>query len=187
VFASSDVHAVSRALPFESLSAEYAFYHAIKRKGGTFDPHAGVPLGPMLAAIEKDGQPLESSWPYLKQLPSDLAGYKPPFNPGDLYRRASKHVLATFDTICQSLDKGVPLLVTFMPTMNFHRAQAGSPVRSTADDKASGAAHAVVAVGWGDEQSERIVLVRNSWGPKWADAGHAWLAAGCLRAAGSTQ
>jgi hypothetical protein len=131
----------------------------------------------MLAAIEKDGQPLESGWPYLKQLPSDIAGYRLPSNPGNLYRRASKHVLATFDTICLSLDKHVPLLVTFMPTMNFHRAEAGSPVRSTAGDIASGAAHAVVAVGWGeDEQSERIVLIRNSWGPKWADAGYAWLA-----------
>jgi hypothetical protein len=35
--------------------------------------------------------------------------------------------------------------------------------------------HAVIAVGHGKVDGQRAVLVRNSWGPSWGDAGYGWL------------
>lgn len=35
--------------------------------------------------------------------------------------------------------------------------------------------HAVVAVGHGKAGGHRAILVRNSWGAKWGERGHAWL------------
>jgi hypothetical protein len=174
-FASSDLHASLRTTQFEPLSAEFAFYHAAQRKRGVFNPHAGVSLRSMLEAIEKDGQPQESGWPYLMQLPIDSTAYKPPSDPGPLFRRSGEYKISSFDVICQSLDNRIPLLIAFVPTIQFHRARSGVPVRSTLGDIPSGSAHAVVAVGWGKEGTERLVLVRNSWGAKWAENGCAWL------------
>jgi len=174
-FAASDLHAALRTTSFEPLSAEFAFYHAAQRKGGVFNPHAGVPLRSMLEAVERDGQPEESGWPYLAQLPSDLTAYKPPSNPGPVFRRSGEYKGSSFDVICQSLDNRIPLLITFAPTIQFHGAQSGVPVRSSAGDIPSGSGHAVVAVGWGEEGVERLLLARNSWGAKWAENGCAWL------------
>lgn len=179
-FASSDLHAALRTTPFEPLSAEFAFYHAARRKGGVFNPHAGVPLRSMLQAIEQDGQPQESGWPYVMQLPIDLTAYKPPSDAGPLFRRDSEYKSNSFDVICQSLDNRIPLLIAFLPTIQFHQAKSGVPVRSTARDINSGSAHAVVAVGWGKDGTERLILVRNSWGAKWAENGYAWLSEGYL-------
>ena len=48
------------------------------------------------------GQPLESGWPYLEQLPADLSMYVPPAQPGDLFRRTG--------SIEQSLDVAIARL-----------------------------------------------------------------------------
>jgi C1A family cysteine protease len=36
--------------------------------------------------------------------------------------------------------------------------------------------HAVVAVAAGHQDTSRLLLVRNSWGPSWGTGGHAWIA-----------
>ena len=35
--------------------------------------------------------------------------------------------------------------------------------------------HAVIAVGHGTTETQRVILVRNSWGERWGANGHAWL------------
>ena len=82
-FAASDAHAALRT-PWAALSCEFAFYHAQRRAGRA--PTTGALLPAMLTALRLDGQPIESAWPYLDTLPSDLGDYGPPFNP-EVYRR----------------------------------------------------------------------------------------------------
>jgi hypothetical protein len=174
-FAASDCHAAARGVPFRDLSAEYAFYHAVKRKGEGIKPNGGIGLKHMLGAIQDDGQPLESGWPYLPQLPVNLNEYKPPTIMEKIYRRRSSRLPSRFDDICDALNMGTPPLIVFSPTIQFHLAKADQTVRADATEPPTGAAHAVVGVGWGEENLERIVLVRNSWGTKWAEAGYAWV------------
>jgi C1A family cysteine protease len=42
--------------------------------------------------------------------------------------------------------------------------------------------HAMLAVGYGHDNAQRFILVRNSWGDAWGIAGCAWLAAEYLKA-----
>ena len=41
--------------------------------------------------------------------------------------------------------------------------------------------HAVVAVGHGIRNGERLILVRNSWGEEWGVSGYGWLTESFLR------
>jgi hypothetical protein len=173
-FAASDAHAAARGSPFAPLSVEFAHYYAARRLP-TFEPHRGVPLRVMADTIRHDGQPLELGWPYLPHLPKNLSQYKPPADPGTLYRRESQNWQPSVDAICTQIDAGNPVIVIIQPTLAFHFAAAGTVVHDAPNDPVSAAPHAVIAVGHGVEGSVRTVLLRNSWGPGWGDAGCIWV------------
>ena len=116
-FAASDTHAFYRDR-WEPLSCEYAYYHAIKRWGSN-NPDAGVPLFDMAEAIELDGQPLESGWPYLKTLPQDLSLWKPPPDPGDIFYRKIEIKSPSLQDIVDLIDSGDPVIVTLNISISF--------------------------------------------------------------------
>ena len=183
-FAASDCHAANREPSVGELSVEYAFYHALRHKGGTLDPYAGVGANHILKAIEVDGQPEESAWPYLPSVPLDISMYAPPKDPGTLYHMSGAlHVTGDVSALCSELNKGNAAVVLFMPTEQFHRATAGTIMRYTPHDSPTGLGHAVLAVGWGEVGPSGVaILVRNSWGKKWADEGHVWMEEDYLKA-----
>ncbi len=84
-FAVSDVHASVRDSQ-EPLSPEYLFYNAKKRDG---KPTSGATVPMIRLALEMDGQPLESGWPYYPDRPADLTMWAPPAEVGELFRRRS--------------------------------------------------------------------------------------------------
>lgn len=171
-FAASDAHAFVRESPFQELSPEYAYYHAVKRKG-IFSPDSGVTMGQMLDAIREDGQPLEAGWPYLEQLPTDLNAYAPPTGKGTVYRR-SAFLESTVDKIVSALNEDRPVVIGMEISAEFYAPLSGFPVRAAVDSPTVGR-HALVAAGYGLESGEQVLLVRNSWGSKWGDQGYAWL------------
>ena len=73
-------------VPWEPLSCEYAFFHAQRRSNRP--PTQGALLPEMLAVIREDGQPVETDWPYLAQIPTDANKWQPPASIGPLFRRA---------------------------------------------------------------------------------------------------
>ena len=75
-FAMSDAHAAARGAPWSPLCSESLFYRA-KQRDKT-PPQVGTTISAIRAALEQDGQPVETAWPYLKKLPNDLAKWKPP-------------------------------------------------------------------------------------------------------------
>src|SRR5260370_6693911 len=84
-FSASDVHSAARTT-VEPLSAEFAYFHAVRRVT-PFDPHSGVSFSKMAQAIHEDGQPSELAWPYLPKLPADISTWRPPDKCKPIFRR----------------------------------------------------------------------------------------------------
>jgi hypothetical protein len=172
-FAASDAHAALRGF-WAPLSCEYAFYQAQRRAGRP--PSKAALLSSMLVALREDGQPEESGWPYLAATPSDLLSWAPPAEVGPLFRRAGVPSGPSVDQLVRELDQGRPVIVMLTLSRSFY-----SPTAEAVVDPASGEApepgrrHAVIAVGHGTVDGRRAILVRNSWGARWGEAGHGWL------------
>lgn len=172
-FAASDAHAALRS-GWTPLSCEYVFYHAQRR--ASRPPSKGALLSSMLNALRQDGQPAEAGWPYLTATPTDESSWVPPAEVGPLFGRDGEKSSPSLDQIILELDKGGPVIILLTLSRAFY-----SPTAQAVVDPAVGEApeperrHAVVAVGYGTVDRQRVILIRNSWGPKWGDAGHGWL------------
>ena len=171
-FAASDAHAAVRAA-WDALSPEYAFYHAQRRAGRS--PAQGALLPAMLDALRQDGQPLEYGWPYLTETP-DSTSWLPPATVGPRFGRAGEKFGPSLDRLAAELDQGRPAIILLTLSRSFYL-----PDSRTVIDLVAGEApepdrrHAVIAVGHGTVDGQRAVLIRNSWGARWGNAGHGWL------------
>lgn len=173
-FAASDAHAAARGLPFDPLSAEWAYYHAVRRDGGK--PDGGATLSGMLNGIRLDGQPVEAAWPYVNGLDPDLATWAPPPGVTELFRRDSTVQAACLvDAAAMLLEAGSPVLLVMTISDSFYLPDPDGIIAAT-EPLDPERVHAVLAVGHGQlESNAQAILVRNSWGPEWGNNGHAWL------------
>ncbi len=155
-FAISDVHAALRE-PWTALSCEFIFYHAQRRAGRP--PTAGARLPEMLATLKEDGQPLESDWPYLASLPSDLNSYVPP-EKVVVFRRDGESRPVGVDEIIARLDADSPTVMLMMLSDAFYVPDALGVIRAAVGEWPDPARrHAVIAVGYGMLDGARAVLV----------------------------
>lgn len=171
-FATSDAHAAAIGGAWAPLSCEYLFYHAKQRDKTAADQGTTIPA--IRAALENDGQPTESGWPYLSQLPADVSVWKPPGEVGTLYRRGSDRGGKAFDEIWNAVEGDQPVLVGMTISEAFFMPQAGGVIGSDEPEDAA-LKHAVVVVGTGTQAKQRLLLARNSWGDSWGLSGYAWL------------
>jgi C1A family cysteine protease len=172
-FAASDAHSFARG-SLDSLSVEYAFFYAVQRTKDR-DPSKGVSFNIMAQTISVDGQPLETSWPYQNK-PVVLNSWSPPSSPGDIYRRDSKALPASgIDAICNQLDMSKPVIVMMDVSLSFFSVNSTMEVLSEPVSEPRVNTHAVIAVGYGQNENARCVLIRNSWGQKWFHQGYGWL------------
>jgi len=127
----------------------------------------------LLEALRADGQPFEAGWPYLNALPNDLSKWRPPVDVGDVYRRHSEELAATFNTVWDLLASGEPVVIGISLSPAFYK---GAEVVDASEPVEPDNRHATVAVASGTRNGTRYILVRNSWGSEWGRDGHAWLA-----------
>jgi C1A family cysteine protease len=129
----------------------------------------------MLSALKADGQPAETTWPYLDALPTDSSGYGPPSNV-TVFRRDGEPRRECLDEIIARLDANKPVLVLMMLSDAFYLPNNEGVITAPASEQPDPLRrHAVVAVGYGQIGGARAILIRNSWGKDWGVAGHAWL------------
>lgn len=171
-FAMSDAHAATIGNPWSLLSCEYLFYHA-KQRDKT-PAQVGTTVAAAKAAMEHDGQPAETDWPYLRCLPSDLMEWIPPKTIGTLFRRKSKTIGVGFDEIWKAVEGDLPALVGMTLSDAFFGPDKDGIVDSDEPEDRD-IRHAVLVVGTGNRGRKRLVLVRNSWGDTWGLSGYAWL------------
>jgi hypothetical protein len=172
-FAASDADAALRD-GWAPLSCEYAFYQAQRRAGRP--PSKGALLSSILDALRHDGQPEESGWPYLPATPADSASWLPPSEVGPLFSRNGRISGSSLDLIIHELDQGRPVIILLTLSRAFYNPNAQAVVHPSSGEVPEPARrHAVVGIGHGSVDDQRSILIRNSWGLKWGDAGHAWL------------
>jgi hypothetical protein len=172
-FAASDTHAMLRTA-WSELSCEYLFFMAQQRAGRP--PTVGALLPKVLESLEHDGQPHESGWPYIASLPTDLTRWRPPGAVGTLFTRAGATSSPTISEVILALNAGRPSIVLLMLSKSFFHATASGIIDAGSEEAPDPARrHAVIAVGHGQIGPHIAILVRNSWGAKWADSGYAWL------------
>lgn len=161
-YAASGAHEFVRG-EAEHLSPEYLYYFARLGAG------RGCSLPSVAAALAGHGQPLETECPAFAADPDNA--WHPP-RAREVFKRQSEQKTPSVGTVHDVVRRGeTPILGLVLPD-SFFRPEAPWVIRDAGPVRGR---HAVVAVGSGEYQRERVVLVRNSWGEGWADGGHAWL------------
>lgn len=172
-FAMSDAHAAARG-DLSPLSCEFAYFHAQRRANRP--PSVGATLPSMLSAIREEGQPLETGWPYLAAVPSDLRRWTPPASARPVFKRAGASGSDKIDDIIAALVQGRPVITLMRLSESFFRINATAIVDEQPGEKPDFTLrHAVIAVGYGELNGQRVVLVRNSWGANWGRNGYGWI------------
>lgn len=170
-FATSDAHAAVRE-GREVLSPEYLFLHAQQRS--LKNPDDGCSVAEILDILRENGQPEEHLCPY--SLNSPVPTHPPTIPDASLFRRLGEAHQSGFPDILEGLDQNKPVILLLKLSTKFFSISGKVPLDfepSSPPDPAI--RHAVVAVAHGCVDDRDGILIRNSWGPTWADHGHAWL------------
>jgi len=169
VFATSAAHEAGRG-DARYLSVEYLYFMGAKRSHG--DPKLGLSPRAIWDALQKDGQPHETGWPYKPKAPA-VSKWKAP-SVAPVYKASLAFASRTVAEVVALLQNGKPVILGLALTKRFYIPDGEARVLPD-PGAVETAKHAVLAVGTGTDPNGQYLLIRNSWGETWGDAGHAWL------------
>jgi len=169
----SDAHAMHHSSP--PLSVEFLFYHAILAAtvGNLTD---GLTFPEVAQALEWNGQPAETDWPYNVNQPNP---WVPPAVTKMWNGKLEYDPTAPAAAISKIIAGGIPVVLGIRLSTAFIAPNIPGFVIPASGDGFGG--HAVLVVGLGtDAGGETLFLIRNSWGDAWGENGYAWLPASYL-------
>jgi C1A family cysteine protease len=176
-----------QGLPHVDLSRLFGYYNgrqAMDPPEG--DKDEGTYIRLVMKGLSTFGVCPESDWPF----DADSVTVRPSWS---AYRTAFGHKVNAYYKIdgtgeyrLQAIEDA---LRSFHPvvfgTRVYRYFQATPPqVRLPRDDDTLDGAHAMLIVGF--DQANRVLIVRNSWGPSWADRGYCYMPYEYLDAAGAS-
>ena len=154
------------------------FVYKMTRQRSGLSGDSGAALRETMKTLVDAGAPPEALWPY----DVDRFDDEPP---AEVYAAAERWQALTYytldppglsldrvlDDLRRSIAAGIPAMFGFAVYGNWDRRSAVVPMPSSRDQQVGG--HAVVCVGYDDTQD--LLLFRNSWGTAFGDAGYGWL------------
>jgi hypothetical protein len=161
--AASAAHERARGA-MELLSPEYLYFFAA---GATAT--SGCSMNAIAKALLEKGQPTEADCPYFTAGPP--RGWRPATGVA-VFRRASETKACDTAEIEEAIRaRQLPILGMSLPE-SFFRPKTPWVISPAGRIRSL---HAVAAAGVGRHRGQKVVLIRNSWGPSWGDGGYAWI------------
>lgn len=171
-------HARRRAGHDDSVPSRLFLYYTGLQKAGAAGARATFPVGlrDTWRAINEWGAPPEPAWPYPRWRWRRAVESPPP----KAYDAAKPHAGTVryeripgndLNLLRASLSEGVPVACSIAVHRGFKKLRgAGATVRVPGPEEEPIDRHSVLAVGHDDAQE--VLIIRNSWGVRWGDAGH---------------
>ena len=165
--------AVSFLMKNELRPSRLMVYFLTRMLSGTVNEDAGGYLRDAIKVVNRYGVCGEKYWPYeiskFKQAPPVLA-----FNKARLTRAVTYHAVPQTENALKSvLAAGFPVLFGFLVKGSFEEkevAKTGKYEPQKQEPELGG--HAVLLVGYAEENGQLVGIVRNSWGASWGNKGH---------------
>jgi C1A family cysteine protease len=154
---------------------------------GDVSQDGGAQIRDGIKSVASQGVCSEDLWPY------DVTKFADKPTP-ICYTNAAQHLVTSYESVAQSLSQikgclatGYPMIFGFTVYESFESPQVAStgllPMPGPSESVVGG--HAVLCVGYNDtatvqnpdgSTSTGMILVRNSWGASWGQAGYFWMA-----------
>ncbi len=162
------------------LSVEFLHWGA-KQRDSLPNSADGTTLAAAALSLTHLGQPLELAWPYDDQRDQRA----PLYRPSDAavrealarQRRVGDSLDPSSEAIRAALVRGnvVALGITLFST--WHYLRDGASIEMPPASAVALGGHAVLTIGFedGEEPSDRVFIVRNSWGSDWGEDGYGYL------------
>jgi len=192
---SCTANAIAGAIEFDLLKQGSDFmpsrlfiYYNERFMEGTVGSDAGAQIRDGIKSVASQGDCPEDQWPYDDTPADPNTGVFPPNARAaqqpvqSCYDNAVQYKVLKYQSVDQNLadmkaclSEGYPFVYGFTVYESFESqqvAQTGDvPMPSPGEQVLGG--HAVLAVGYDDDESKFIV--RNSWGPNWGDGGYFYM------------
>ena len=160
-FATSAAHEIKRAST--PLAPEALYRFALIHDGAWC---GGISIRGITSALEADGQCFEIDWPY---------GALEPVNSKTEFFRSQSVLIADspLEFTLEALAAGKSLVVAIAITSAWFDVSDNGQIQCVDTNEPALGHHAVVAIGY--DETDRQLLIRNSWGEGWGSGGYGHL------------